>query len=429
MMMNAGKSPTFLIAALIGVFIGLTAGPAAYAAELLGVRFGPNGEATRIVFDLAGEADYTLSGDGTGNGKLLVNFSNLSVPAADRGFRPGKGHIGRYGFAMGAGASQAVFEFKKTAKIKEVFMIEPQGSVTKYRLVIDLVTAEKKDFLASLPQEFPDLTAVIRQATAEETPLPVLSPPSAPPKDTTPTPPQLAKRQVVMIDAGHGGRDPGSQGQSGTYEKTVTLAAAMELAAILKKRGDYEIVLTRDKDVRIQPDKVEEHARDAKADLFISLHADAISKPAVRGASVYTLSEKGSARSAKLAKSHGDLEVNDVDLEGYDQLVGDILLDKAQSETSTASSYLAKILIDHLSPKTPMLNRSHRTANLRVLLAPDVPAVLLEMAFISNSKDEANLKSRVWRKRSMTAVADAIDQYFDDYAGQRLASNQSEGAN
>jgi len=429
MMMNAGKFPTFLIAALIGVFIGLAAGPAAHAAELLGVRFGPNGEATRIVFDLAGEADYTLSGDGAANGRLLVNFSNLTVPASDRVFRPGKGHIERYGFATGAGASQAVFEFKKTAKIKEVFMIEPQGSVTKYRLVIDLVTAGKKDFLASLPQEFPDLTAVIRQATAEEAPLPALPTPNPTPKGATAAPPQPAKRQVVVIDAGHGGRDPGSQGQSGTYEKTVTLAAALELAAILKKRGDYEIVLTRDKDVRIQPDKVEERARDVKADLFISLHADAISKPAVRGASVYTLSEKGSARSVKLAKSQGDLEVYDLELQGYDQLVGDILLDIAQDETSTASSNFAELLITYLSPKTPMLNRSHRTANLRVLLAPDVPAVLLEMAFISNSKDEANLKSRVWRKRSMTAVADAIDQYFDEHAGQRLASNQSEGAN
>lgn len=431
MLAKAWKSLAWLGAAAAVVASGLSV----HAAELLEVRFGPNGDATRIVFDLKGEADYAVSGDASGNGRLLVDFSNLSVGAADRDFRAGKGHVARYGFADGSGeTAQAVLELGRTAKVKEVFMIEPKGTVTKHRLVIDLETADKTAFLASLPnQPFPDLAAVIEQATTARVEEGALSPPTPAQKPAVKTP----ELRVVVIDPGHGGSDPGSQGQSGTLEKAVTLKAALELAEILRKRGGYEVVLTRqsDKDPQIKRSqraelaRREKLAREAGADLFISLHADAIDQRSVRGASVYTLSKKGSARSAALAKSQGDYHVYNLDLQQWgDKNVEKMLLDKAQDTTITASSKFAETLIDALSSKTPMLNRSHRTANLRVLLAPDVPAVLLEMAFISNAKDEANLNSKAWRNRTMNAVADSIDEYFEEYASQRFASNRAGGA-
>ena len=424
----------YTLRAWIGVWAALLLSTmAAPAAELVDVRFGPNGDATRVVFDLNGASGYAVSGDATGNGRLLVDFTDLTVSAADRNFRKGQGHIARYGFGNGpASTTQAVLELGKTAKIKEVFMLEPKGAVTKHRLVVDLVTGDKAAFLASLPnQPFPDLADVIAQATAPEQDTAALRPP-------TPEPKPAVKEQgprVVVIDPGHGGVDPGSQGQSGTLEKTVTMKAALDLAEILKKRGGYKVVLTRSSDndpqiKRSQRDELarrEKLARDAGADLFISLHADAIGQRKVRGASVYTLSEKGSARSAAMAKSQGDYVVYQLNLEQYEKVVGDILLDKAQDTTNTASSKLAEILIEELSGKTPMLNRSHRTGNLRVLLAPDVPAVLLEMAFMSNAKDEANLNSDFWRSRTMKAVADAIDQYFEEYSGQRFAANRAGG--
>ena len=152
----------------------------------------------------------------------------------------------------------------------------------------------------------------------------------------------------------------------------------------------------------------------------------------MRGASVYTLSEEGSERSAKLAKAEGNYHVYDLDTAEYSakygEAVGSILLDKAQDETSTASSHFAQTLIKHLNGKTPLLNRSHRKGDLRVLLAPDVPAVLLEMAFISNAKDEANLNSPVWRRRTMTAVADAIDAYFEEHGDRKFAQSKAAGA-
>lgn len=430
---------------------------ATFAADLIGVRFGPAKDATRIVFDIKGGADFRVSGDESGAGRLYVDFTQMALGAGDTAYKPGQGHIARYGWAKrGGDGVRAVFEFKKTAKIKEVFLIEPGGGVKKHRLVVDLVTADKKAFMASLPAQYADMASVIEKATAQTLPIPkptqtaraTPEPTSAPQKALAPTqtaqigaipatptrkdktaPQTAAKpaiRRTIVIDAGHGGRDPGALGQGGTVEKHVTLAAAKELSKILKKRGDYEVVLVRSDDSSIRPGKRQALARKALAGqaargLFISLHSDALENSAVRGASVYTLSDKGMKRSASIAKSE-DYRAYDVDLEGYDPVLGDILLDKAQDDTTTSSSRFAEILVESLTGKTPMLNRSRRTANLRVLLAPDVPAVLLEMAFISNAKDEANLKSKVWRKRTMTAVADAIDAYFEGERPQRHAA-------
>ncbi len=416
----------------------------ARASELLGVRFGPDGEKTRVVFDIEGAPVFSISGDEQGHGRLLVDFADLSISAADNSFRPGKGHIQRYGFGAGPdGATRAVLDFGRTAKIVDSFLLEPKDGVTRHRLVIDLESADKKAFLASLPKPYPDLASVIEEATSVETvpdPDPVAAPPSPSQKQVAlPQVSQPAEKLVVVIDPGHGGGDPGSQGQSGTLEKHVTLAAAKELEDILTKRGRYEVVLTRnsDKDSRIKSSQRDELARrealarEAGAELFISLHADALAEKAVRGGSVYTLSEQGTERSAKIAKSEGDYVVYDLDLEraeNLDQVAKSIMLDVAQDRTITASSQLADALIDNLTGKTPLLNRSHRTGDLRVLLAPDVPAVLLEMAFISNAKDEANLNSPVWRKRAMTAVADAIDQYFEEHQPRRVAGSAAGGA-
>lgn len=406
-----------------GVWVALAASGDAQAAELLEVRFGPKGEVTRIVFDVMGAPVYAVSGDETGEGRLIVDFADLSVSASDQDYRAGKGHITRYGFAQTqGGGARAILDFKKTAKIKEIFVLEPSPGVAKHRLVIDVATSDKAGFLASLPSRYPDLASVIEEATAASDAAP---PPSPTQKDVALPP---AERLTVVIDPGHGGADPGAQGQSGTYEKHVTLSAALKLAEILKEKGRYEVVLTRSGDAKIRPDAREELAREAGADLFISLHADAIGEAQIRGGSVYTLSEQGSARSAKIAKSEGNYQVYNLNAAQFGEVVGGILLDKAQDKTNTASSRFAETLIDNLAGKTPLLNRTHRTGDLRVLLAPDVPAVLFEMAFISNAKDEANLNSAVWRTRAMTAVAEAIDDYFDEYGGQRFAATRAAGA-
>lgn len=434
----------------ITAFCAASAVPAAAASELLGVRFGPGADATRIVFDLDGAPAYALSGEDAGAGRLIVDFDALGLRGAERAAVAGKGHVARYAIEpVAGGGARATFDFSRTARIKDVFVIDPSPGVAKHRLVIDLETADKAAFLASLPARYADLAAVIEEATAQPdaavaAPAPADLAQLAPPAPSLKTPPAAdasnravaaPAKIVVVIDPGHGGRDPGSQGQSGTLEKHVTLAAARELAAILKARKRYEVVLTReaDDDKRIISDQRKELARretlarEARADLFISLHADAVGEKDVRGASVYTLSDEGSERSARLARSEGDYFAYDLDLKKWDSLK-DILLDKAQDTTMTESSRFAQLVIDRLKGKTQLLNQTHRKGDLRVLLAADVPAVLLEMAFMSNAKDEANLNSPVWRKTAMTSVADAIDAYFDAKGDSRHAALGFEAA-
>ena len=183
-------------------------------------------------------------------------------------------------------------------------------------------------------------------------------------------------------------------------------------------------MLTRSEDKRLAHEERSRIARDAKAGLFISLHADAHSDPKVRGGSVYTLSDEGTERSAREALANGNYNVFDLDVGQAGQQVGGILYNLAQRETANESDRFAEILISKLSGVTPLLNNTHRRGNFKVLLAPDVPAVLLELAFISNKQDEANLRSTVWRKRAMGAAAAAIDGYFQQRAAAKHASNE-----
>lgn len=426
------KHPLSIILAMLVAFGAFAS---AQASDLLGVRFGPDKGKTRIVFDISGAPVYSISGDETGKGRLIVDFNELSAAPGALALNRGKGHIAQYQFVRRAdGGLRAVFAFKQTAEIKENFVIEPSPGVAKHRLVIDLASADKKAFIASLPTRYPDLSAVIERATAESGEFVA---PAKPRQQREVKAPQGAKR-IIVVDAGHGGKDPGAQGQSGTYEKNVTLKAALTLKEILEKTGNYDVVLTRtsNDDKAIVPNQAKELARrerlarEAGANLFISLHADALGAKQVRGGSVYTLSEKGSERTAKLAKSTGDYRViGNLDVAEYDELVGNILFDKAQNETNNASALFARKLLKELTGKTPLLNKSLRTADLRVLLAPDVPAVLFEMAYISNIKDEANLNSPAWRKRTMGAVADAIEAYFEDYDARRFAQTAPTGTN
>lgn len=236
----------------------------------------------------------------------------------------------------------------------------------------------------------------------------VLAPPTAP----TPAPIPLVRmaERVIVIDAGHGGKDSGALGVSGTQEKDVVLAAALGLRDQLQARGGYRVVLTRQSDVFLPlPDRVA-IARREKADLFISLHADSHTDGRASGASVYTLSERGGARARNLM----DAQDWNVDLGDGPQNAGvqTILVDLAQRETTGKSADFAHGLITELGREAPLLRNSHRSAGFFVLLAPDVPAVLLEMGFLTHAGDEARLATPAVRRRMMGAVADSIDVYF-----------------
>ena len=230
---------------------------------------------------------------------------------------------------------------------------------------------------------------------------------------------QKPVQKVIVIDAGHGGHDPGARSLV-RNEKDITLAAALALKGRLETSGRYRVVLTRATDVFIPLEDRVQIARKAGADLFISLHADSAgSDPTPHGASIYTLSDSGQKRVNYVLGPH-EWFSNSGDRRS-DPGIRQILLDLTQRSTRNRSSQFASILIDHISDKVNLLPRSHRDAGYFVLLAPDVPAVLMEMGFITNPSDEMRLTDPAQREQLMAGVAEAIDAYF--LGGTRLAAD------
>jgi N-acetylmuramoyl-L-alanine amidase len=217
-------------------------------------------------------------------------------------------------------------------------------------------------------------------------------------------------RKVVVIDAGHGGKDPGALGRD-FQEKDITLAAAKALKRRLEREGRYSVVLTRSTDEFVPLETRVKIAREADADLFISRHADAGADSSLHGATIYTLSDKGSDRVARNVINNNDWFIN-VSLPSRDRAVNQILLDLTQRATKNQSSAFAEMLVNKVGAESVLLQHGHRNAGYVVLLAPDVPAVLLEMGFITNATDEGALSDSEHRARLMGAVGDSIDDYF-----------------
>lgn len=258
--------------------------------------------------------------------------------------------------------------------------------------------------------------------------------PAAAPQPASPPPPQqavhpspqpsapatesVAKAKdgvpVIVIDPGHGGVDPGATGVSGTYEKHITLAMARELKTMLERNGRYRVHLTRDRDVFIRLRERIAIARAQGADLFISLHADAVQNPLIRGLSVYTLSRNASdAEAQALAEKENKADlIAGIDLTHESADVANILIDLAQRETMNRSAGFATELVDEVGQEMDLLGNTHRFAGFAVLKAPDVPAVLVEMGYLSNEAEEKMLRQPQYRARLAKSVAKAVERFF-----------------
>lgn len=344
--------------------------------EVMRVRFGGDAERTRVVVDLdrTSRGQVIQSGD---DGRVVLALSGVHPPRGMSG--QGLGLVRGYRVAGSGAAARVELDLASSAEIERRFILPPGDGVTHYRYVVDL------------------------KATGRA--------PAARPADRRAAP-RPAERPLVVIDAGHGGRDPGARGAH-VNESEITLAAALALKQELERSGRYRVRLIRDSNVYVDLYRRVAIARQADADLFISLHADAGADPATRGASVYTLSEQGAGRAVR-EFTRGDNWHRNLNLPGRDASVDRILLDMTQRATQNRSAVLARTLLTELEGSNhPMLRRSHRDAGLAVLLAPDVPAVLLEMGFITNPEDERLLNDARQRRRLMRAVAEGIDRYFE----------------
>ncbi len=225
-------------------------------------------------------------------------------------------------------------------------------------------------------------------------------------------PPQ--RRPVIAIDAGHGGVDPGTVGINGVLEKEVTLDMARRLKVLIERTGRYNVVLTRDDDVLISLRDRIERARHADAALFISVHADSIKDSGFRGASVYTLSDQASdAEAARLATKENRADIiAGTDLSAHDEVVAGILIDLAQRVTNNKSIEFADVLAGELADVTALVHNTRRFAGFVVLKSPDVPSVLLELGYLSNPTDAANLARPEYRDQLARSTVRAIDRYF-----------------
>ncbi|WP_425543000.1 N-acetylmuramoyl-L-alanine amidase family protein [Brevundimonas kwangchunensis] len=344
--------------------------------EVMRVRFGGDAERTRVVVDLdrTSRGQVIRSGD---DGRVVLALSGVQPPRGMSG--QGLGLVRGYRVAGSGAAARVELDLASSAEIERRFILPPGDGVTHYRYVVDL------------------------KATGRA--------PTASRPANRAAPPRPAERPLVVIDAGHGGRDPGARGAH-VNESEITLAAALALKQELERSGRYRVRLVRDSNTYVDLYRRVAIARQAGADLFISLHADAGSDPATRGASVYTLSEQGAGRAVR-EFTRGENWHRNLNLPGRDPSVDRILLDMTQRATQNRSAVLARTLLTELEGSNhPMLRRSHRDAGLAVLLAPDVPAVLLEMGFITNPEDERLLNDPRQRRRLMRAVAEGIDRYF-----------------
>lgn len=241
-----------------------------------------------------------------------------------------------------------------------------------------------------------------------EAPVPPATKGKAEPEDMKP---------LIVIDAGHGGQDPGAMGVHNTQERDVTLNFAQNLRKALLKTGRYRVALTREDNRFIMLHERVNIARKAKADMLISLHADSNPRPEARGLSIYTLSATASdAEAAALAERENKSDIiSGIDLNTTDADVANILIDLTQRETMNKSLTLADAIVANLHPKITRLPQTHRFAGFRVLKSPDVPSVLIELGFLSNATDERLLLSPEYRDVVLASVIKGIDRY---YAGQ-----------
>jgi N-acetylmuramoyl-L-alanine amidase len=372
---------------------------------VVNLRFGGDRTETRVVIELGHTAKGRLIADGADGRAVVLALPGVPV-SSDRQGR-GLGLVSGWSLDNAAGAARIRFQLSQPAQVRRRFLLPPSDWISVYRYVIDFdaAGAAPAPSTTTLAAAQPNLVRISRTQVAA-------APAVAPVVNTLP----IRRRKVIVIDPGHGGHDPGALG-SMSREKDVNLAAARLLKARLERTGRYRVVMTRDNDTFIPLETRVQIARRADADLFISLHSDSGPDSGMRGATVYTLSDKGSDKVARNVMAN-DWFIN-VNLPGRDRAVNQILLDLTQRATRNHSAAFAEGLLDHINDRA-LTHRSHRDAGFVVLLAPDVPAVLLEMGFITNSDDERLLNDPAQRARMMGDVAEAIDEYFDPPT--RLAS-------
>ncbi len=364
-------------------------------------RIGQHPDKTRFVMELTESPSYqifTLPDPF----RVVIDLPELDwrLPAQQVPRKSGMVKDLRFG-KFSAGTSRVVLDVRKPVRVRNVHVLPPRGTSATYRLVIDLEAISREAFLTADRQP---INSAIPLPPAQTDGLLKL-----PPK------PEADRRPTVVIDAGHGGVDPGAIGFSGKLEKDLVLIYARELERQLVASGRYRVVMTRDADIVLPLRSRVELAQQAEGDLFLSLHANIHRSSRVKGASVYTLSEKGAsdAEAKALADKENQADVlAGVNLGVQTPEVSQILMDLTQRETMNLSKKFANIMVRELGKEIRLLNNTHRFAGFAVLKSITVPSVLIEVGYMSNRAEERQLRSKAHRRKVSAGIVKAIDRYF-----------------
>jgi N-acetylmuramoyl-L-alanine amidase len=348
--------------------------------------------------------------------RVVIDLPQLNFQLSSGVGTAGRGLVKafRYGLVM-PGGSRIVFDLTGPARIAKSYVLEAANGQPP-RLVLELERVDRTTFVQSLAKESrPELRPAIAEANA------VAARPESP--DVATAPPAADKRPVIVVDPGHGGVDNGTEaGGADVMEKNLVLTFGLALRDRLEKSGKYRVVMTRTDDTFVALADRVKVARNEAAALFVSIHADALPRGEgdAQGATIYTLSDKASDSEAeRLADAENKSDaIGGVSLADEPSEVADILIDLVQRETKTFSNRFARILMNEMKTTVRMHKHPLKSAGFRVLKAPDVPSVLVELGYVSNKGDLEHLVSENWRNKTVGSMAQAIDTFL----AKRLAT-------
>jgi N-acetylmuramoyl-L-alanine amidase len=369
------------------------------------VRLAGDVKQTRFILDLDKKIDI--------HAFLLADpyRAVLDIPQVSFRFAPDVGDAGRglikafrYGLVM-PGGSRIVFDLTGPAKIEKAYVLDAANGQPP-RLVVELEAVDRAAF-----------NRLLAASSGSEQPKGTDSPtPAADATGSTGSAAPPDGRPVVVIDPGHGGIDNGTQASTGEAEKDLVLAFAVALRDRIERDGKYRVVMTRTDDTFIPLAERVRVARNNGAALFVSIHADALPRREgdARGATIYTLSDKASdAEAERLAEAENKADaIGGVNLTEEPTEVADILIDLAQRETRTFSNRFARMLMSEMKNSARMHKHPLKSAGFKVLKAPDVPSVLVELGYVSNKADLRQMTSEDWRSKTVRSVAKAVEAFL-----------------
>lgn len=313
--------------------------------------------------------------------------------------------------------ARLVLELPNNTVSENHFFLKPTKK-TGWRFVMDLTASNEQ-------QKSTNSSAEMKSIPVETT----KTPPVPKPKPTqqitadkpvvieysTEEPVKKKSKKIIVLDPGHGGRDPGAISKSGKYEKHITLAMAKETREYLEDAG-YKVVLTRSTDKAIPLRRRYQIAHEADGDLFISIHADSAKNKSARGLSIYTISERASDKeAAALAERENKADILlGLDLSDYNSDVSNILIDLAKIDTMNKSAGYAKHLVKEMKKETTLLPNAHRFAGFAVLKSANIPSVLLELGYLSNPREDKLLQKKSYRRKLAQALVRAVNKYFSE---------------